>query len=346
MVCWFGLRATDLTTRTSATTVLGQVVAGGSGRDFGTFLRENVFRPLGMTRSSLGVDSALESETAVQYHWVDGPVSHVATIPSGASTIHASAHDLVLFGKLHVKARKPGARPLLSDAAIDTMQLSSVPASRGQRYGLGWWIEEDRFGYRTLLAQGGTPASSAWLRVVPSEQLVAVVLANKGVGWPDDVIDAVLAAILPRYAAQFAARQRRQSQPPAAGNAPAPVSTAAPAAALPLLDSAFVGTWTGSIRSETGDVPLAVTFLASGAARGTIGSAPGERSGRARMGPTLFRLDLTGDLITADSSGGRQLPFYLKLWDGALYGTATMSPPAAPGLFGRASYWVELTKQR
>jgi hypothetical protein len=93
-------------------------------------------------------------------------------------------------------------------------------------------------------------------------------------------------------------------------------------------------------------VPLAVTFLATGAALGTIGSAPGQRSGRAWMGPTLFRFELAGDLLTADGSGGRQLPFYLKVRDGEMYGAATMSPPAAPGQSGRASYWVELTKQK
>lgn len=314
--------------------VLGQVVAGASGRDFGTFLREDVFLPLGMTRSSLGVDPALESQTATQYHWVDGPVSHVASIPSGASTIHASAHDLALFGQMHVKAVRSGTRPILSNAAIDTMQYSTVPATRGQRYGLGWWIEEDRFGYRTLLAQGGTPASSAWMRVVPSEQIVVVVLANKGVGFPRDVIDTVLSTMLPRYATELAARQT----PPAGGSAP--VTT------TPALDSAFVGTWTGFVRYETVDVPLAFTILASGSVRGTIGSRQGEASGSARMGPTLFRITLTGDLVTSDSSLGRQIIFYLKPREGGLFGNVGAPAPDVSGLFGRVSYWVELRKQR
>jgi CubicO group peptidase (beta-lactamase class C family) len=315
--------------------VLGQVVAGASGRDFGTFLRDEVFRPLRMTRSSLGVDPARESETALQYHWVDGPVSHVGAIPSGASTIHASAHDLALFGQLHIKARRRGIPPILSDAAIDTMQYSTVPATRGQRYGLGWWIEEDRFGYRTLLAQGGTPASSAWMRVVPAEEVVVVVLANKGVSFPGDVIDTVLSAMLPRYSAEIATRR------PSLTGATNPPATTAPA-----LDTAFVGTWTGSVRYETVDRPLTFTILASGAVRGTIGSRQGETAGMARMGPTLFRITLGGDLVTADTSGGRQINFYLLPREGGLFGNVGEFAPPTSGLFGRVSYWVELRKQR
>jgi len=37
---------------------------------------------------------------------------------------------------------------------IDSMQNATVPTDApSSRYGLGWWIEENRFGYRSALAQ-------------------------------------------------------------------------------------------------------------------------------------------------------------------------------------------------
>ena len=63
------------------------------------------------------------------------------------------------------------------------------------------------------------------------------------------------------------------------------------------------------------------------------------------MGPTLFRITLPGDLATPDSSQGRQIIFYLSRGTGALYGNVASPPPAASGLQGRVSYWVELRKQ-
>ena len=207
-----------------------------------------------------------------------------------------------LFGRLHAKLHRAGARGLLSDASLDTMQLSVVPATQSQGYGLGWWVEEDRFGYRSLLAQGGTDAATAWLRLLPSEGIVVVVLANKGVGFPGEVIDEVLAAMLPRYAVRRAARARQTGGTPAAP-------------AVSSLDPTFVGAWTGIVRAESGDVPIAITVADSGAVRGKLGSRSGEIAGRARFSGTLFRIMIPGNLATADSSAGR-LAFYLRFRDG------------------------------
>jgi CubicO group peptidase (beta-lactamase class C family) len=309
--------------------ILGHVVANAAGQDFGAFLREQIFRPLGMQRSSLGVDPALEPQTAVQYHPVYGPLENFHAIPSGASTIYSSAHDLARFAQLHLKTHPAGARGILSDAAIDTMQSFTVSADGGQRYGLGWWIQDDRYGYRSLLAQGGNPSSSAWLRILPSERIAVAVLANQGVGSPGDVIDAVLDAMLPRYATLRAA----PPSPSVASNAPAKTT----------LDTAFVGNWSGYARWEGRDLSLAFSISDSGAARGTVAAHP--TAGRARLGRTLFVITVGGDLETADTTGGRRVSFYLLPRDGRLSGTVTTPAPSASSLQGRVSYWVELKKQ-
>jgi CubicO group peptidase (beta-lactamase class C family) len=208
--------------------VLGEIVARAAGRELGVVLRDEVFRPLGMTHSSLGVDPALMRQTAVAYSWSRGPLPRdTTTAPastlrrSGASSAYASVHDLVLFGAYHMKVRRSGQRAILSDAAIDSMQHSAVPADGGMRRGLGWSIDENRFEYRSALAQGGNDATNAWLRLIPSERIAVAVVANKGVGFPGDVIDAALAALLPKYAAGLAAQRAQRAQQAGAGNPPA-----------------------------------------------------------------------------------------------------------------------------
>jgi hypothetical protein len=313
---------------------MGDVVARAAGKDLGTFLREEIFRPLRMKDSSLGIDPARARETAVQYGWVRGALPRETRFVSAASSAYASAHDLALFGALHSKARRSGTRALLSDASIDTMQYAVVPAGGNQQYGLGWWIEHDRFGYRSLLAQGGTDAAQAWLRIIPAERIVVVVLANKGVGFPGDVVDAVLSSLLPRYAERRAVSLAQATK---ASSQPAPTPPAR-------LDSAFVGTWSGIVRVENGDVPIEVAVSDSGTVRATIGLRSGERAGRARFGTTFFRINIPGDLATPDST--TQLAFYLRQRAAVLNGTVTTRPPAASGLDGRVSYWVEIRKRR
>jgi CubicO group peptidase (beta-lactamase class C family) len=314
--------------------ILGEVVAHAAGKDLGAFMRDEIFKPLGMTHSTLGVDTAAAPAPAVPYYWVRGRVPHPLQ-KLAASSGYSSVHDLVRFGQMHLKLRPPGARAILSRAAIDTMQLSDVPATSTQRYGIGWWIDENRFGYRSVLAQGGTPGSAAWLRLIPSEQIVVVLLANKGVSFARAVVDAAIAELLPRYAALMNA-----TQPAQASNA----STPAPAA----LDTSFVGGWTGEVLTESGEVKMQLTVSDSGAVLATLSSRPGASPGRARFSGRLFRLNITGDLATTDSTRGQRMFFYLRPGDGVMNGAVTLGAGTGTlsGLEGRVSYWVELRRPR
>ena len=314
--------------------ILGDAAARAAGKDFGALLREAIFAPLLMTHSSYGVDTTASPAAAVAYAWVRGRVPHSMRKLAG-STAYASVHDLLRFGQMHAKVRVPGARTILSDASIDTMQLSSVPAGGTQRYGIGWWVEDDRFGYRSLLAQGGTPGAQSWLRIVPSERLVVVVLSNKGVGFAGDVVDAAIAEALPSYGTAMKAATAQQ---------PAPSATPAPARVT--LDSSFVGAWSGEVLTETGEVTMHVMVSDSGAVRATFSSREGESPGRARRGRTQFLLNITGDLTTADSTRGQRMSFYLRPGSGVMNGTVTLGVNPTLGLEGRVSYWVELRRAR
>ena len=314
--------------------VLGEVVARAAGRDLRAFMRDEIFKPLGMTHSTLGVDTNASPKPAVAYAWVRGRVPHPLQILAG-STGYASVHDMLRFGQMHVKVRPPGARRILSDATIDTMQRSTVPAG-SQRYGIGWWVDEDRYGYRSLLSQGGTPAAQTWLRIIPSERVVVVVLANKGVTFASDVVDAAIAEVLPQYAAAMKAT----TQPAQASGAQAPP--------VALLDTSFVGAWSGEVLTETGEVKMQITVSDSGAVRATYSSRGEESPGRARYVASSgsFRLNITGDLDTADSTQGQRLFFYLRPSKGTLSGAVTMGVRRGSPFEGRVSYWVELRRPR
>jgi CubicO group peptidase (beta-lactamase class C family) len=314
--------------------VLGDIVARVARRDLRTFLRDELFRPLGMRESSLGPDPARTTETAVRYSWTHGPLPHVTSALSGGSSAYASAHDLALVGMLHAETPHRGSRTLLSDASIDAMQTDTVGTGGDSRYGLGWWVEPSRFGYRSLLAQGGTDAASAWLRVIPSERIVVVVLANKGVGFLSDVVDAAISALLPRYAEGWAARRAQSSAP-----------RAAPVARQPSrIDSALVGTWRGVIRAEGREHPIAIDVADTSITAIAVDAAPRQPMGRVRSSSTSLRVDVAGDLDTPDSTDGRRIALSLRLRDGVLNGALTTRPPETSMLDGRVTYWVELRK--
>ena len=316
--------------------VLGEVMARASGRDLAAVLADEVFRPLGMISSSLGVDEARAAQTAVSYGWVRGrvPLETRATrrTPlSGASSGYASAHDLVVFGRTQAKVHQRGSKALLSSAAIDTMQTPAIPGS-GSRYAMGWSVEPDRFGYRSLLAQGGTDAAAAWLRIVPSEQIVVAVVANKGVGFPGEVIDAVIGALLPRYA------EARKSAPPSAASPTAPVPVR--------LDSAVTGAWSGTARVGATTSPIEFVVGETGDVRARLGARSDTAIGKARMNGVRLRIAVPGDLNTSDSSRVGQVVFYIRPHAGALVGHVTTGPPPETRLFGSVTWFVEVRRKR
>jgi CubicO group peptidase (beta-lactamase class C family) len=177
--------------------ILGEVVARVSGKEYADFLREELFWPLDMNRASVGMGPAPDKYAAVRYSFDHGRSPQAESATPGASAGYCGVHDLVLFGMFHLKAHLPNQKAILSDASIDAMQNSTVDTGDG-RYGLGWWVNEDFFGYRGILGQGGTDDSQAWLQLIPSEGIVVAVLSNIGGLLAATVIEEGIAVLLRR----------------------------------------------------------------------------------------------------------------------------------------------------
>jgi len=131
-------------------------------------------------------------------------------------------------------------------------------------------------------------------------------------------------------------------------NAPQPTPASSAPVAPTVLDSSFVGTWRGEVLTESGEVKMELTVSNTGAVRATYSSRPGESPGQARFAARLFRLTITGDLGTADTTRGQRLFFYLRPGAGIMSGAVTLGAGtgALAGVEGRVSYWVELRRPR
>jgi CubicO group peptidase (beta-lactamase class C family) len=322
--------------------VASEAMARGAGRPLRELLRDEVFRPLGMVNASLGLDSAQARLVAVPFAWGQGfvrePPSAGATDYASARG-YASAHDLALFAAFHMKARQRGQRAILSDGFIDRMQHDTVSTGRtdNQRYALGWWTEENRFGYRSVLAQGGNDRAQAWLRILPSERVAVALLVNKGIGFGAAVTDAALAATLPRYADAVAARERSNA-----------AQASAPSVAPPtILDSTVVGAWTGRVRTADTDIPLELVFAQNGEVQARIGARSDVGTARVSTISGMLIVRIPGDLEAPNPAGKNRLTrFYLRVREAGWGGHVTTRPPNVTGLDGSVTYWAEITRRR
>jgi CubicO group peptidase (beta-lactamase class C family) len=315
--------------------VLGEIVASVSRRTFGDFLKEEIFRPLGMRHSSLGVDP--RQPTAPRY----SPYLKAVRPPSeptvpGASALYSSAHELALFGMFHLQTRRPGQREILSPTGIGRLTDPTVDAGGGNRHSLAWSVSDDQNGYHTLLAQGGTGDSQAWLLLVPAEKISVVVIGNSGLAPARMVIDEILSTLLPLYKQNREARARYAASHPTPTPAQAKPSPPPPEA---------IGTWIGKVRTYKSDIPLTLNITSAGDLEATLGQNPALKLTNTRFRDNRIFGRMVADLGVSDTDGAPyELRFYLDRYEDRLMGVATSY--ALPGRDGaRLSFWVELTRR-
>jgi CubicO group peptidase (beta-lactamase class C family) len=310
--------------------VLDWIIERVSGRPYAEFMRNEVFLPLGMTRSSIHLWPGLEPFAATRYDGQGGRIPFYDFDHRGGSAVYASAHDLLRFGMFHLKNRLPDARRILADSTIDAMQRNTTGVPN-VGYGIGWGISEDDNGLRRVAHTGGMPGVNTALYLYPGEDLAVVVLANTVSRMPFVIAQEIVAALVPRYADSLKARRARETPPePRTWTTPARLA----------------GEWKGTVRTWNGTLPFTLTFQQDGDVVAKLADQP-----RAIIwdpvwqGDSVFQGRFDSRMPTPDAAMHRHTILLNLTWrTGRLSGQASAQTiPPDTVYFARTSY-VELNK--
>ncbi len=322
--------------------VLGYIIERTSGQPFADYMRQEVFAPLGMHHTSVRLTPALEAYAARPYDLSTAPLASFVTDTPAAAEVYSSAHDLARFGLFHLKNPLPDQAPILPGALIDDMQRPHMRSGRDDRgFGLGWQIVP-RNGYQVVTHGGGLAGVSTLLALIPSEQIVAVVLINRFsrvdrvlVG---EIFDQIMRAMVKDWHDDF--EGRRAAEPPVRPTGQA------------------VGVWEGTVHTGNADVPLVLDIRDSGEVRATLGRQPVTlltRWAGSQEGPDFaegrLRGSMTGDVGTSDTQRNCPclLDFDLTFRGGTLNGGATVGSdherPYIRGMTMTLTHWTELRKK-
>jgi CubicO group peptidase (beta-lactamase class C family) len=228
--------------------IIDHVIAKVSGREYADFMRTEVFLPLDMTRTSVGIGPGLAEFAAQRYDGDQKPIPFYDFDHPGASAVYSSAHDLVRFGMFHLKNHLTEQKSILKDAVIDGMQDEAASTAPEKNYAIGWGVSKDENGYRTISHTGGMPGVSTELKLVPSENIAVCVLANGSHNRIYSLADDILSVLLPKYGNALKARMKPEERGPAKFT---------PSAEL-------LGTWSGRLRTYEGETPLTIVFQSDG----------------------------------------------------------------------------------
>jgi CubicO group peptidase (beta-lactamase class C family) len=306
--------------------IIDHIIARVSGTDYADFMRANVFVPLGLTHTSVGIGPGLEGYAAQRYDSKQRPIPFYDFDHRGASAIYSSAHDLVRFGMYHLGAHLPEQRRILKDETIASMQRAVAPAS----YGLGWiLLEQD--GLRVVSHTGGMPGVQTALTLYPAERVAIVVLMNAVADVPR-VTREIERVLLPRYAvvrarADSATRARVQA-------ARQPFS---PPAEL-------VGSWTGSVRTWDRTMPFTLTIKADGDVHARLEGQPAALVNDVRWQDNTFVGTFAGTIPTSDAARWpHNVLLSLRVHNDTLSGMASALTTTETVYYALSS-WASLTK--
>jgi len=306
--------------------LIDYVISRASGKSYADFLKTEVFLPLGLTRMSVDIEPALEKYQAIRYGTDGRPIPFYTFDHVGGSAIYASAHDLVRFGMFHLKARLPDQKAILKDETLDEMQKPTADMGNGLGYGIGW-ITENRGRLRLVQHSGGMGGVATILAMLPEEKIVIVALANSSSGLPRQVMEEIIAALIPDAA-------RKQPAPN-----PEALSSTEPFSQLR-------GTWKGTIHTYKGDVALTLEFKESGDVHAQLGSQLKTLVNNVSLKDGYLTGRMMGDIGTEDAN---RMPYTLvlslKQRGDALNGAITALSLPAKRVGNALSHWVELKKQ-
>jgi CubicO group peptidase (beta-lactamase class C family) len=166
--------------------VLAMVVEKASGISFGDFLRERIFKPLGMTHSIAYEKGKNEVSNRAFGHsktaagWRETDQSSTSAV-LGDGGIYTSLDDLEKWDYAlnhHTLLSAQEMEPAYSAPKLDGWPLEKLTGEAAPRYGFGWFLDPYR-GHKRYAHYGETVGFRNVIQRFPDDRLTVVVLCNR-----------------------------------------------------------------------------------------------------------------------------------------------------------------------
>lgn len=178
--------------------LLGMVIEKASGNDYGTFVRERIFEPLGMTTARLNDLTEIIPNRAQGYsrrgtNMVNG--EYVSpTQPFAAGALIATVLDLAKWDLALDTER------LLKRSTFEEMwKPTELAEGKTRDYGYGWAVETYR-GRKRVQHGGGIPGFNTFVARYPEDRIGVFVLANSDTGAAERIANGVAEFYIPALA--------------------------------------------------------------------------------------------------------------------------------------------------
>ncbi|MGJ8536761.1 MAG: serine hydrolase domain-containing protein [Parasphingopyxis sp.] len=186
-------------------TLLQLVIEEVSGQSFNTYMRERIFEPLGMMRTTFDLDEARATGLAANYN-AAGEAEPLRRYTSLAATsLHTSAGDLALFLQAQSPQSSPVGQGVLAPETLRAMRVSHAREMGADIWGLGVMLYAPNNRGDFIVGHDGNnePAINSAVRMDPEtgdgiivletgSELLAPRVAGEWVFWKTGNVDNLL----------------------------------------------------------------------------------------------------------------------------------------------------------
>jgi CubicO group peptidase (beta-lactamase class C family) len=171
---------------------LGIVIHKVTGEFYGDFLRERIFRPLGMNTTRIISEADIVPNRAAGYRWVKGELKNQEWV---SPLVNTTADGSLYFSILDLAQWDAAlyTEKLLKRSSLDQMwtvaKLSNGKPNSGD-YGFGWFIETKN-GHHVIEHEGSWQGFETQISRYVDDQLTVVVLTNLAEAEPGNLADHV-----------------------------------------------------------------------------------------------------------------------------------------------------------
>ena len=177
----------------SAYYLLGEIIARASGKPYAQHMQDELFTPLGLSRTRYESNRAIIPNRAQGYAFDDGTIrndqSIGADVPGAAGSLLSSAADLVRWNLALIGGK------VVSPESYALMTTPTTLPDGAAPYGFGLGIESFE-GRRRIEHGGGIPGFTSSLAYLPDDQLTVAAISNCESFNPGKVVDSIMRAAL------------------------------------------------------------------------------------------------------------------------------------------------------
>lgn len=326
--------------------ILDYIIERASGQPYPDFMRDEVFQPLGLTRTSIDIGPGLEDFTATRYATDQSPIPFYDFDHPGGSAVFSSAHDLVRFGMFHLGRDLDHQRRIISDTAIERMREPGGSSGPAAEYGIGWSLRELPGGLRLQRHGGGMGGVRTELAIAPEENAAVVVLSNSATPLTGYISNLIWHTLFPDIVPKPTPpevpdphRLEREGVLEEAGDGAAPLIEFTP---MPEL----AGEWVGEVDTHLGPHRLALAVDEGGRVHVRLGDQLWTLLNNARFDGAYLRGGFKGDIGTGDANRTDYvLSVELRLRGDTLNGSVTAITLPDVRLGNALTHWAELRRR-